>query len=120
MDNFCSEYEYRYYGADYVYCYVGGNFGPWTGGYAFPTMNEQDALGVASELCWEQFQACNDTCYSQEYAEYKAAEWTWASGGTCQYDPSCVGAFSYPSCQTGTSGSFSCVCSAINLCMPCE
>lgn len=119
MSSFCSYWSNAFSGSDnWAFCQSNWDW-QWTGGYSFHDMPENEALSQANSLCNDLVFSCWETCGSQAFREAKAQQWTDATGGQCSYHYSCAEPFTSPSCQQGISGSFSCSCSALNVCGSC-
>lgn len=118
MHRFCSSWPDMYYGTNWVNCNSSGSWGPWGGSYSFTDMEESQALSLAADLCMDHTWSCWDTCGSTAYKVYLSGQ---HSTSTCVYSVDCYDTWSSAnSCSQGTTGSFSCSCMYVNMCMPCE
>lgn len=89
----------------------------WYGSWDLGFMDEEDALNLADDLCFDLYNSCNDACETYAYKEYLA----WLhSTPFCEYDPECFETWGNPSCSDiAVEGDYSCTCDNHNFCEEC-
>ena|SRR5215471_7052996 len=99
---------------DDVWCQTGSN--PWQmyGGYDFSSMEENDALNESTALCDDWDGGCS--CDGVEFKQWAVDQ---ENSPDCTYDISCIETSTYLTCDQAISGSMTCNCDYMNVCMPC-
>lgn len=119
FDAVCGQWESSLESPDFLWCQGGTwNDWSWNGEYDISSYGEE-APTYAAYLCDDVTFSCWDTCESSEYRARALTRVNWESY-PCTYDDSCIATWGSPSCQMGSTGTFSCSCTYFNTCTPCQ
>ena len=122
ISQFCGYWEGYLFEPNDLWCFDDGGFYTWTwsGGYDIAAVEpEEQRLWLATDICDDLVFSCWDACESDDFKTLRAQYYTDQTWGQCTYSAGCVESWGTPSCQQGSTGTFSCSCGSINLCMPC-